>query len=317
MFFRNSFITTLLALSSFIIHSQNKPYKAGEIYTENIYLYGKMEVRMLAATGSGIISNFFTFKEGSELPSTFWEEIDIEIFGKDGSNSWQSNLITGQGNSNLTRTEGIHQENGLGASYHTYTVEWTPNSVTWLVDGKIVRTINDGQSLLINSETSLRFNIWNPNIPQWVGPFDNSILPVHMYVNWIKFYEWNGSSFSSTPTFEDNFDSFNTNTWTKASHTFAENQSDFIPENVNVENGYLVLSITKDDETGYSDTPPIDDEDQVIIISEDPIAVIETNFNSGIAPLNVSFMLLLQMIQIMNPYPIYGILEMVILPLNH
>ena len=61
-----------------LVYSQNKIYKAGEIYTQNIYQYGKMEVRMLAATGSGVISNFFTFKEGSELASTFWEEIDIE-----------------------------------------------------------------------------------------------------------------------------------------------------------------------------------------------------------------------------------------------
>jgi len=278
MFKNKSLFLTFSILLFNLSQAQNKPYKAGEIYTENIYQYGKMEVRMLAAKGNGIISNFFTFKEGSELASTFWEEIDIEVFGQDGANSWQTNLITGQGNTNLIRTEGVHFNNGLGDNYHTYAIEWTPTSVTWLIDGIITREINDGQSLDISSKTTLRFNIWNPNIPEWVGPFDSNILPVHMYVNWIKFYEWNGNSFNDTPILEDNFDNLNTSTWTKANHTFAENQSDFIPENVNVENGYLVLSITNDDEIGYSGTPPVDSND--ITLSNDTFEEIEnTNLN--------------------------------------
>ena len=64
---------------------------------------------MLASTGSEVIYNFFTFKEGSELSSTFGEEINIEVFGKSGVNYWETNLITGQRNTNLTRTEGVHQ----------------------------------------------------------------------------------------------------------------------------------------------------------------------------------------------------------------
>ena len=281
-------IMLCLCLLAFLsINSQNKIYKAGEVYTDNIYQYGKMEVRMLAATGSGVISNFFTFKEGSELSTTFWEEIDIEVFGKDGANTWQSNLITGQGNTNLTRTEGIHQTVNLGQEYHTYTIEWKPNSVTWLVDGKVFREIIEGQSLLTANETSLRFNIWNPNIPQWVGTFDESILPVHMFVNWIKFYEWNGTSFSNTPSLDDNFDSFNENKWTKANHTFSENMSDFIPENVTTKDGYLVLSMTKENETGYTGTPPTDN--TTIVIPDDPVAVITTNSTSGFVPLDITF----------------------------
>lgn len=272
-------------LAFFALNSQNKIYKAGEVYTDNSYLYGKMEVRMLAATGSGVISNFFTFKEGSELADTFWEEIDIEVFGKDGANSWQSNLITGQGNSNLTRTEGVHPETGLGQEYHTYTIEWKPNAVTWLVNGEIIREIIGGQSSLMQSNTSLRFNIWNPNIAGWVGAFSENILPVHMFVNWIKFYEWNGTSFSETPTFEDDFNSFDTNTWTKANHTFNENMSDFIPENVTTKDGYLVLSITKVDETGYTGTPPTDTD----VVTDNPVAIIKTDNTIGAIPLAILF----------------------------
>jgi len=282
---RNLFLTSITLLCSLMIYSQNKPYKSGEIYTANEYQYGKMEVRMLAATGSGVISNFFTFKEGSELPTTFWEEIDIEVFGKDGANSWQSNLITGQGNSNLIRTEGVHQQNGLGEAYHTYTIEWKPDAVIWSVDGVVIRTITGGQANDVDDLTSLRFNLWNPNIPQWVGPFNQNILPVHMYVNWIKFYEWNGDSFSSSLTFEDNFDTLDDAIWTKANHTFAENQADFIPENVTAKDGYLVLSLTKDGETGFEGTPPVDGETN----TNTPIAAATASISIGQAPLSVSF----------------------------
>lgn len=285
-------LSSFALITSVCTFAQDKMYKAGEVFTENIYQYGKIEVRMLAATGSGVISNFFTFKEGSELSSTFWEEIDIEVFGNNGANSWQTNLITGQGNTNLTRTEGVHQNNGLGLNYHTYAIEWTPTSVTWLIDDVITRQINDGQSLEIGSATTLRFNIWNPDIPEWVGSFDETILPVHMYVNWIKFYPWNGSSFDTTPSLEDNFDSFNSQRWSKANHTFAENQSDFIPENVNVVDGYLVLSITNNNETGYNDVPPIDQDETVLSITDfedvenSGLTIFpnpsESNFNSNI-----------------------------------
>ncbi|WP_010520709.1 family 16 glycosylhydrolase [Aquimarina agarivorans] len=253
--------TIALVISSvycFIATAQNKPYKAAEVYTASQYQYGKIEVRMLAAKGSGIISNFFTFKNGSEKANTFWEEIDIEIFGKDGSNAWQSNSISGQGNLNLTRIEGVHQQSNLADNYNTYSIEWKPSSVTWKVNDVKIREVINGQANDIDDPASLRFNIWNPNIPEWVGSFDNNILPVHMFVNWIKFYDWNGSEFSSTPQWVDNFNSFDTNFWIKANHTFNENQSDFIPPNATVKNGYLVLSITKQNKTGYNGTPPVD-----------------------------------------------------------
>jgi len=53
------------------VYGQNKPYKAGEILSSTSYNYGKIEVRMKTAKGSGLLSNFFTYKNGSEKPDTF------------------------------------------------------------------------------------------------------------------------------------------------------------------------------------------------------------------------------------------------------
>ena len=248
----------LASIITVLAFAQNKPYKGAEIFTKQQYKYGKMEVRMRAAKASGIISNFFTYKNGSEKGDTFWEEIDIEIFGKNGAASWQSNMVTGQGNSNLTRKEGVHGQRGLGDSYHTYTIEWSPGKIVWKVDGRLIRTQNGGQANDIKNAASLRFNIWNPNIPSWVGPFNANDLSKYMYVNWIKYYRWNGNGFAGSPTWTDNFNSFNGTRWAKAQHTFGENLADFVPANAGVKNGYLILALTRAGQTGLGPNPPVD-----------------------------------------------------------
>ena len=256
---KNMKLTVLASLITLLAFAQNKPYKGAEIFTKQQYRYGKMEVRMRAAKASGIISNFFTYKNGSEKGDTFWEEIDIEVFGKNGARSWQSNMVTGQGNgANLQRKEGVHNQNGLGDAYHTYTIEWSPNKIVWKVDGRTIRTQNGGQASQIKNPASLRFNIWNPNIPSWVGPFNANDLSKYMYVNWIKFYQWNGNSFAGSPTWTDNFNSFNGSRWAKAQHTFGENLADFVPANAGVKNGYLILALTRAGQTGLGPNPPVD-----------------------------------------------------------
>ena len=44
-----------------------KPYRGGELRTINTYRYGRYEVRMKSAQGSGVVSSFFTYRD-------FWSE---------------------------------------------------------------------------------------------------------------------------------------------------------------------------------------------------------------------------------------------------
>src|SRR5690606_26691880 len=119
-------VTGLLACLPLTVTA--KPYKGAEIFTHGSNLYGKYVIRMQAAKGSGIISNFFLWKDGSELPSVLWEEVDVEVFGKNNAQSWQSNIITGL--DNRVTSEQVHSTNfSFGDAYHTFTVEWTPDQV--------------------------------------------------------------------------------------------------------------------------------------------------------------------------------------------
>lgn len=233
-----------------------KPYKGGELYSSQAYLYGRIEVRMRMSRGSGLLSTFFTYKNGSEVAGTFWEEIDIEVFGKEDAVGWQSNIITGQGT--RTTSEQVHTHPfSLADGYHTYTLEWTPDYVAWALDGVEVRRTTGGQVGDLRNPQSLRFNTWIAEATDWVGPFDAAVLPQYQYVNWISYSRYEGGQF--VQEWRDDFDGLDGARWARADWTFAENLADFDPNNVVVRDGTLVLALTREGATGFNGTVPPDD----------------------------------------------------------
>lgn len=237
-----------------------KTYKGAEIYSSESYLYGRYEIRMRVANASGVLSTFFTYKNGSEVGNTFWEEIDIEVFGKNNATEWQSNIILGSSRPTI-QTEQVHTHtSSLADAYHTYVVEWTPDYVAWYLDGVEVRRITGTSTVTsLTNPQSLRFNLWASESVPWVGEWNDSVLPVYQFVNYIDYKAYN----TTTKTFErgwrDDFNSFDSARWGKANWTFDTNRVDFVPENVVIKDGILVLALTKENATGYSGTPPADE----------------------------------------------------------
>ncbi|WP_437573143.1 family 16 glycosylhydrolase [Sorangium sp. So ce887] len=233
-----------------------KPYKGAELYTPQGVLHGRIEVRMRMARGSGILSTFFTYKDGSELSGAFWEEIDIEVFGKDNARGWQSNIITGMGT--RVTSEQVHPTDvSLADGYHTYGLEWTPDYVAWSFDGREVRRTTGAQVGTLKNPQSLRMNTWSSDVTEWVGPFDDSVLPQHQFVNWIKVYRYNNGGFELA--WQDEFDSLDGARWSKADWTFDGNRVDFDPQNVTVKDGTLVLSLTREGQVGFTGAVPRDE----------------------------------------------------------
>jgi hypothetical protein len=240
----------------------SKDFKGAEIYSNQSWKYGKMEMRMRMAKGDGILSTFFTYKNGSEVSGTFWEEIDIEVFGKNNAQTFQSNIIT---NNPRKYSEEVHSPGySMGDDYHTFKLEWTPDYVAWYIDDVVMRKSTGAQVKELTNSQSFRFNLWAANITSWVGTFNGNSLPVYQYVNWIRYSKYtpgtgeNGTDFTSDWT--DDFNTFNTTRWSKANWTFNENLVDFDPNNVVVKDGYLVLALTKAGQTGFTGSVPVDKE---------------------------------------------------------
>ncbi len=248
-----TFFITLLGS----IYTNAKPYKGAEIYSADSTKYGRYVMRMRMAEGSGLLSTFFTYKNGSEASGAVWEEIDIEVLGKNDAYQMQSNIIVG---APRQTTEGLHTASqSLADDYHTYVLEWTPDYVAWFIDGQQVRRINGSNFVtsLVNPQ-SMRFNIWASTSESWVGAFSPSILPVYQFVNYMEYYAYNTSTKSFTFSWRDDFNSFDTNRWSKADWTFDGNYVDFDPANVVIQNGTLILALTTENAKGFSGVVPVD-----------------------------------------------------------
>lgn len=259
--FTNRSIYLLLSALCIAIFSSGyasaKSYKGAEIYSSDSTKYGRYVMRMRMAEGSGVLSTFFTYKNGSEVAGAVWEEIDIEVLGKNDAYQMQSNIIVG---SPRQTTEGLHTAGqSLADDYHTYVLEWTPDYVAWFIDGQQVRRINGSNfvSGLVNPQ-SMRFNIWASTTESWVGAFNPSILPVYQFINYMEYYAYNTNTKSFTFSWRDDFNSFDANRWSKADWTFDGNYVDFDPANVVIQNGTLILALTTENAKGFSGTVPVD-----------------------------------------------------------
>jgi len=256
---KNLLLLPLIALS--IQLRAGNIYKGAEIYSNSSVLYGKFEMCMQASKASGVLSTFFLYKNGSEVQGAGWEEIDIEIFGKNNALSFQSNIITGTAGATIT-SESVHTNNtSLADDFHIYGLEWTPNYIAWYLDGVQVRKTNkNAQVDSCYKPMSYRFNTWISNSIPWVGAFDANTLPLHQFVESLSYSAYtkgtgdNGSDF--TLAWTDDFSTFNTARWSKANWTFNGNLVDYDPANASTQSGKLALSITPTAQTGFNGTVP-------------------------------------------------------------
>jgi hypothetical protein len=231
-----------------------KSYKGAELRSNQVFSGGRFEVRIKSALGAGLLSSFFTYHDTPNVPSQ-WNEIDIEILGR-YLNQVQYNIITqGQVNHVVTKILSFNPHQ----AFHVYAIEWTPDYVSWKVDGfEIYREIDAHIQQLIYAQKNM-MNIWPSDNSGWVGPFDPNILPVFAYYDWVKFYEYTpGTGDNFTLQWIDNFDSWNTVRWSKGTHTWTGNLCDFIPDNAVFQDGYLILCLTDDVNIGYNGSAIID-----------------------------------------------------------
>lgn len=261
--------TIAMAALTAAVFAGDKNYSGAELYTKDTYMYGKYEARMQMAAGSGTVSSMFLYYNDSYIgPPEPWVEVDIEILGKDPG-QFQSNIITGYGPGNDTKitSEQLHQVSpATNQSFHTYGMEWTPDYVRWTLDGVEVRKTVKGQNDknqvedLKKREQGLRFNLWSSEEAAWVGPWDDKILPVFQFINWVKVYKYDENTKEFVLDWVDNFDSFDSHRWLKGNWTFDGNRVDISPKNIYAKDGMIILALTKKGEEEFKGEVPKDPE---------------------------------------------------------
>ena len=252
----------LILISLFIVSFSfsQRPYRGAEYRTIDTHLYGRFEIRMKSAFGSGTVSSFFTINDywSEGLSGTEnWQEIDFEALGQ-YTNQFQTNVITAY----ETSHEQLHTlQYNPHVSFQTYAFEWTPDYIDFFINDQLIRRDENYYVESFNSGQKIMMNIWQPIWEDWVGGFDPSILPIYAFYDWVRYSSFTpGSGNTGTDnnfTFQwiDNFDYFDQARWQKATHTWNGNNSQFVQQNAVLQDGYLILCLTDNMSYGYSGGP--------------------------------------------------------------
>ncbi|CAG8501019.1 4568_t:CDS:2 [Acaulospora morrowiae] len=138
--------------------------------------YGKAEITMKCIGVGGVVNAFITM-------ATNGDEIDWEMVGKDVSHGqtnffWNNDMLYGVN----SRTHSV-PGGSINTTYHTYGIDWTPDSLTWSIDGAPVRTLyrkdtlEDGIYKYPSHPSYIQFGVWDgsgsPSLASWTnGPID-------------------------------------------------------------------------------------------------------------------------------------------------
>jgi hypothetical protein len=236
-----------------LVLNPNKDYTfyGCELTGKQQFKYGRFEAKMKMAAISGTVSSMFLYYDNSyqngEEP---WNEIDIEILGKDPT-KWQSNIITREGNPSIkknTTSEVIHPFNYDATNeFHLYAIIWTPEYIAWEVDSVEVRRDTLGMSRGANADgdqvkfmteqQTLRFNLWASKTPSWTGKFTGIGLPIEQQIDYVRAYSYDEATKGFTLLWQDDFEgtTLDSERWSRGNWTME--MVEYRPQNVKVSDG--------------------------------------------------------------------------------
>ena len=238
-------------------------YYGAELAGKDQFKYGRFEACMKMVSIPGSVSSMFLYYDDSYKKSIFpWNEIDIEVLGKGGT-SWQSNIITREGDESIkknTSSETIHPF-GFDATegFHLFAMVWTPDYVAWEIDSVEIRRDSIGlsrgdhadadQVAFLTEEQSLRFNLWASASSGWVGRFTGEQLadgPQVQWIDYVRVYSYDEATKTFTQTWQDDFngDEIDDEHWSAGD--WEMEKVELSRFNVVVEDGYCKLLMTRE-----------------------------------------------------------------------
>ena len=155
------------------------PYSGGEFRTLGFYGYGRYEVSMKAIKNNGVVSSFFTYTGPSD--NNPWDEIDVEILGKDTTKVQFNYFTDSQGNHEYMHDLGFD----AAEDFHTYAFEWYEDKIIWYVDGVEVHRATENIPV---TESKIMMNAWcGKGVDGWLNAFDDTSVPLTAEYQWIKY----------------------------------------------------------------------------------------------------------------------------------
>ena len=155
-----------LELSVYRDGDRGKPFTGAEIHAKGSHHYGRYEVVMRPARGSGLVSSFFTWtgpREGNPK-----DEIDIEFVGRDTTRV-QLNYFT-----DAKSYGGAWIDLPYDAADHAqlYAFEWDRDEIRWYIGDQLVYRADGSKLALPTHAGHAIMNVWaaHDRLAGWTGP---------------------------------------------------------------------------------------------------------------------------------------------------
>jgi beta-glucanase (GH16 family) len=156
------------------------------------FKYGRIEARIKGPVGAGTWGAFWML--GADIDERLWPwcgEIDVtELVGKSPNTAYgylHGLLSGGFGGRGTT----VDMPNGFANDYHTYAVDWLPDSIDWYVDGVLFGSQQKkDKDWVFDHEFYLVVNLaMGGNLG---GPVESGLKKANMSFDWIRFSTING-----------------------------------------------------------------------------------------------------------------------------
>jgi beta-glucanase (GH16 family) len=171
-----------------------KTFLGAEVRSTDTITYGRVKARAKLAGGSAVVSSLVTIY--TPWPADNWNELDIESLGKDPTEiQFNAMIYTGPLPAATTPVSPTQDPTlyslGFDSSvdFHEYTIEWTPESARYLVDGELAHTWDSSIELMTLPQNIL-LTIWASDSSSWAGPVDDTTSGAHAVYDWIEVYEY-------------------------------------------------------------------------------------------------------------------------------
>ncbi|MEM9752763.1 MAG: glycoside hydrolase family 16 protein [Planctomycetota bacterium] len=173
----------------------NKQYRSGLVDSHQQWSHGRFEARIDLPTSQGMWPAFWLLPDTSEVPWPSGGEIDImENRGSQpglvsSAYHWGPDFFGRQFLfEEYTATQPNGQPENFHDSFHTYAVEWEPDSLRFEVDGNVYHTITSSQAELFDTPKSIILNLA-------VGgdfggdPNGSTVWPQEMRVDYVRVWQ--------------------------------------------------------------------------------------------------------------------------------
>jgi hypothetical protein len=162
--------------------SGDPAYTSGKATTKHkfSFLYGKIEIRAMLPGTKGLWPAIWMLPaDGAALP-----ELDImESIGTDPHRVYMTDHWGAGGHRHQDQTDYAGPD--FTAGFHTFTLEWEPGRLTWLVDGverKVMTEHVPSEPMYLRLNTSVGGS--------WPGPPDDStVLPQYFRIDSVRLYQ--------------------------------------------------------------------------------------------------------------------------------